>query len=191
MNGYVDFFTKRKSYRDWVLRSSKTRDELISDNVSRNSRVLNYGCGYESLSFLTEKACSIVNYDIDSDNNKADYTDFGKIPGRFNVTVLREVIEHMTPGEISRAMVEIARISDSVIMTTPNVFDTASRIWFETDITHVRPYNTSDLEGILKRAGFSYVSAYVCEPIRSPRRAILSRLNTTLPYTDLVVVGKK
>jgi 2-polyprenyl-3-methyl-5-hydroxy-6-metoxy-1,4-benzoquinol methylase len=191
LDGYMKILGSRIPYNQWVVRDERTRDQVILDLMPRNAKVLNYGCGTDRLQFLQEIGCKIVNYDIDHNNKVADYYELKDLPGKFDVAVMKEVIEHMEVDKVYKAFQDVARVSSGLLITTPNVFDTASRIYFEQDITHVRPYNTSDLEGMLKACGFNHVRALVCERIKAPHRNLLARINTTLPYAALIVMASK
>ena len=121
--------------------------------------VLEVGAFNRDLADRIKKHCPQVRYksmDIDP-TYPHDYASFEEIKETFDLVLLFEVIEHLTPDD-GREMVAkihgVLRQGGRVIVTTPNVY-TPGQYW--KDITHLTPYHYEELGGAFLRQGFELV----------------------------------
>jgi len=145
--------------RLWDLRSVRKRVPFILKYLREGESVLEVGAFNRDLADRIKKHCPQVRYksmDIDP-TYPHDYASFEEIKETFDLVLLFEVIEHLTPDD-GREMVAkihgVLRQGGRVIVTTPNVY-TPGQYW--KDITHLTPYHYEELGGAFLRQGFELV----------------------------------
>ena len=145
--------------RLWDLRIVRKRVPFILKYLREGESVLEVGAFNRDLADRIKKHCPQVRYksmDIDP-TYPHDYASFEEIKETFDLVLLFEVIEHLTPDD-GREMVAkihgVLRQGGRVIVTTPNVY-TPGQYW--KDITHLTPYHYEELGGAFLRQGFELV----------------------------------
>lgn len=193
MDGYVDIYRHRNDGQWYKVVNGSTKKEVILSLIPDNSKVLDYGCGTGSLGFLGKGArgIEVTGFDIDKKNEMATCHSPDEVNEKFDVILLSEIIEHCNVGEIEAILKWCKPHGDSIILTTPHVFDTYTMMWFYLDITHVRPYDTPDLLSMVKAAGYQNVEAYLSDRVKNIKISLISRyIYKQDPYHSLIVYGR-
>ncbi len=145
--------------RPWDLRIVRKRVPVILRYLREGESVLEVGAFNRDLADRIKKHFPQIRYksmDIDP-TYPHDYSSFEEIKETFDLVLLFEVIEHLTPHD-GREMVAkihgVLRQGGRVIVTTPNVY-TPGQYW--KDITHLTPYHYEELGGAFLRQGFELV----------------------------------
>lgn len=170
MERYMEMYNKRSKFNGFIRSAGlKTRThQFLYGQLQDGAVVLDFGCGNGSLGYLGKdthpgRNVTIVGYDSDMANEKAEYHDLEEIGDRhFSHILLSHVLEHCDPPVVKAILGWCRAHGDRLIITLPNSGDNLF-VNFFLDITHVRPYNNIDFLLLLEGEGFNVEAAYRSE----------------------------
>ena len=152
----------------------KTKAEIIFQErilylksfLPSGSSILDFGCGKGIFVKIAQKfGYQAFGYDIDSKAN-ADFYSLKEIPNHFfDAVVCFDVIEHVDdPPKILKNIRQKLKPNGLLFITTPNRLGLAGRIiknkfWGLTPGGHKNVFSLSQMENLLKSAGFKIIEA--------------------------------
>ncbi len=147
-----------------ILKFPIVRDkmELLRNILKDGDRLLDIGANDRLLEKqLREAGLNVKYFSLDVDKNlKHDYYSLDEIKGSFDVITSFEVIEHISPAEIT-AMFKKAQSQlkegGYIMVSTPNVCHPVN-LW--TDCSHITAVRHNVLYYLLSSAGFKDIQIY-------------------------------
>ncbi len=164
---------KRKRDRNWNIRDWKQRSDILLDwiaknNIPKNAKILDCGCGIGILGLILRENGyeNTVGIDIDADNVKIARQNYKKvyqmdcdrisIKSKFDVAVALNLIEHLNNPKLFLENVKsILNPSGIIILSLPN------EIWFRKlfnkipqDPTHKQSWSIFSFKKFLNKNGF-------------------------------------
>ena len=155
-------------------KSMKTKGEIIFRERVRylkqflppGASILDFGCGQGIFVKIAKKfGYQVFGYDIDP-KAAADFYSLKEIPNHFfDAVVCFDVIEHVdNPQKILKNIRQKLKPNGLLFLTTPNRLGLAGRIiknkfWGLVPQGHKNVYTLSQMEGLLKTAGFKIIEA--------------------------------
>ncbi len=151
---------------------------VIGEGISRNSRVLDIGCGFgyflrlcddyelktyglDISEYAVEKAKAITKaklYLYDANKGLKIFQN-----GFFDLVTAFDVIEHLrNPSHFLREVFRVINVGGKLILTTPNL-NAITRIWEKskwygyTDYTHIRLFDPASLRFLVRDAGMRLI----------------------------------
>lgn len=147
--------------------------------IPRNAKVLDIGANDRMLLTRLQDTGFTGTYrsmDV-SIEGMHDYRSIGEIDERFDVVVMKEVIEHLALEvffDYIRRIRDILTPGGPLILTTPNVFAVVH--WESWDITHIQHYPYHDLYSLLRLQGYEVDLKRIAEPLYLNHRLPLNLL---------------
>lgn len=145
----------------WRLPIAK-RHYAVMSKISSVNNVLEIGAGNRALKDWVDHRWPNANYfsyDIDK-NRPHDFYTLEEITGQYDLVVMFEVIEHVTPEqayEILLTAYEHLKPGGCIVISTPNTFYPPE---FMRDVTHITPWCYDELGGMISLAGFEVSKIY-------------------------------
>lgn len=152
----------------------KTKGEIIfrerifylKQFLPPGSSILDFGCGQGIFVKIAKKfGYQVFGYDIDP-KATADFYSLKEIPNHFfDAVVCFDVIEHVdNPQKILKNIRQKLKPNGLLFLTTPNRLGLAGRIiknkfWGLVPQGHKNVFTLSQMEGLLKTAGFKIIEA--------------------------------
>ena len=152
----------------------KTKGEIIFRErifylrqfLPSGSSILDFGCGQGIFVKIAKKfGYQVFGYDIDP-KATADFYSLKEIPNHFfDAVVCFDVIEHVdNPQKILKNIRQKLKPNGLLFLTTPNRLGLAGRIiknkfWGLVPQGHKNVFTLSQMEGLLKTAGFKIIEA--------------------------------
>jgi SAM-dependent methyltransferase len=152
---------KRRWKSVWSLPVAKKRQDIIFQELQKNTRFLDVGAHTRELgNFLSERCPGFIykTMDIDKENDH-DYYSLDEIDGEFDFINISEVIEHIDFEDgvlLLRKIHSILAPSGKLYLSTPNLHH-PNRFW---DIDHKTPYRYDEIAAVLLSLGFQINSIY-------------------------------
>ncbi len=163
----------------------KERYRFAAGHAQRGDRVLDAACGvgYGS-AMLSDAGCHVTGVDISPDaiasamrNYRADVwinaaiADLGLAPGRFDMVVTLETLEHLVEPEAAlRRFAALLKDDGLLVASVPNElfypYDPA--IFGNDDFPHQRHYTPPEFEALLRQGGFSHIEMFRQEQRADP-----------------------
>lgn len=153
----------KKRYPEiWDIPLVKKEMERITPHLREGIRILEVGAGDRRYEAKIKKIVPMATYkslDIDKKTHQ-DYYHIGDIEETFDLILMFEVIEHLTPGEaveMFKKIYALLREGGTLLLSTPNLYH--PNRYFQ-DITHKTPFRYEDLGAIMLMSGFNTISFY-------------------------------
>jgi hypothetical protein len=184
MDGYIKVLGNQTEFSYKIV--NVIGKNLINKIIPPNSTILDYGCGNYTIPKQT-KDLSIEGYDIDTENEKADYHDLAEIKNNYDYIIAHHVVEHMTPEEAKTFFSWAQKRCKTLIIGEPN----GSNMWvpFYMDFTHVRPYYALITARLLCSMGYEIQDIYYCNIEPGIRRRIFDAVFSVNPYQEFIIVA--
>lgn len=153
----------KKRYPEiWDIPLVKKEMERITPHLREGIRILEIGAGDRRYETKIKKFVPMATYkslDIDKKTHQ-DYYQIGDIKETFDLILMFEVIEHLTPGEATEMFKKILTLlvrGGTLLLSTPNLYH--PNRYFQ-DITHKTPFRYEDLGATMLMAGFNTITFY-------------------------------
>lgn len=149
-------------HSNWDLRLIKRPSRLLKKHLRPGMRILDVGAGDRRMEGRVKAVYPDIYYksmDIDP-GGFHDYYSLAEIDEEFDLIILFEVIEHLTPEEgieLLKRLYGILGDKGRLIISTPNIFH-PNRFWTTTD--HKTAYSYKELGGIVLSQGFEVLEIY-------------------------------
>jgi len=161
----------------------------ILENFSKDSKILDWGCGEGALSQkLNDMGYDVLSVDMNKEDFKADtkflQLNFNQVDeieafikdykGQFDLILSIEVIEHVkSPWKYIDDIYKLSNDSTRIIISTPNVSSWWGRFWFLTtgelwgfsqegwkDPGHINPILDFEIKNILRENNFKLIDFF-------------------------------
>jgi len=146
----------------WHVPLVKKQTHVLRRILKEGMSVLDVGAGSRGTERRINGLGINVRYkSMDVDRNLGhDFYDLAEVDERFDVVLVSQVIEHVTPPEglsLLSAVRDKLKEGGLVLVSTPNIFHPNR---FFTTVDHKSFYAYDELAGFLHRAGFEVESAF-------------------------------
>ncbi len=146
----------------WRVPLVKKQTQVLGRILKDGMSVLDVGAGSRGAEDRIEGLGINVRYkSMDVDRNlEHDFYDLSEVDDLFDVILLSQVIEHITPAEGLALLATLRhklRDGGLVLVSTPNIFHPNR---FFTTVDHKSFYTYDELAGFLNTAGFEVDSAF-------------------------------
>jgi hypothetical protein len=137
-----------------------SEDKFFFDNTNSKDVVLLFGCSDRKYDL---KASKFIRVDVDVKVNP-DYLDYRLVKEKFDVVVARNVVEHLSVGEIRELFKFFVDRKVVLLFNFPNAWSNYGV--FASDYTHKSFFSSRCYGGLLREAGFSRISFFRCSNAR-------------------------
>lgn len=152
----------RRYPKIWDLKLIKRPSRLVKSHLRPGMSVLEVGASDRRMEGRIKEAYPDITYkSMDIDRRLPhDYYSLNEIDEQFDLTILFEVIEHLTLEEgveMLRRLHGLLVKGGKLILSTPNIYN-PGRFWI--DATHKTAYSYEELGGVVLSQGFDVLEIY-------------------------------